>query len=305
VVISIDYGRSWTKVMSKKHDIHLFKKIDKVMNKHEMINETSIVTKEHEIYLKKVKLTKRKVVIARILILVTFISLWQIAANFKWIDPFLTSSPSRVIKSFISLYEDGSLFKHIGITCYETILGFSLGTILGALIAIILWAFPFVSKILDPYLVVLNALPKVALAPIIIFWIGNGMPAIIVIALLISVVTTIISVLTGFNEIDKEKIMLMNTFRASKIQILRYLIFPYSIPILISALKINVGLSWVGVIMGEFLVAKNGLGFLIVYGGQVAQLDMVMMSIVILSIIAFFMYEIVAFAEKGLVKEKN
>ena len=291
--------------MSKKHDIHLFKRTDKVMNKLEMINETSIVTKEHEIYLKKVKLTKRKIVIARVLILVTFISLWQIAANFKWIDPFLTSSPSRVIKSFVSLYEDGSLFKHIGITCYETILGFSLGTILGALMAIILWAFPFVSKILDPYLVVLNALPKVALAPIIIFWIGNGMPAIIVIALLISVVTTIISVLTGFNEIDKEKIMLMNTFRASKIQILRYLIVPYSIPILISALKINVGLSWVGVIMGEFLVAKNGLGFLIVYGGQVAQLDMVMMSIVILSIIAFFMYEIVAFAEKGLVKEKN
>jgi NitT/TauT family transport system permease protein len=171
--------------------------------------------------------------------------------------------------------------------------------------AIILWSFPFVSKILDPYLVVLNALPKVALAPIIIFWIGNGMPAIIVIALLISVVTTIISILTGFNEIDREKIMLMNTFRASKIQILRYLIFPYSIPILISALKINVGLSWVGVIMGEFLVAQNGLGFLIVYGGQVAQLDMVMMSIVILSIIAFFMYEIVAFVEKGLIKAKN
>jgi len=291
--------------MSKKHDIHLFKKTDKVMNKLEMINETSIVTKEHEIYLKKVKLTKRKIVIARVLILVTFISLWQIAASLKWIDPFLTSSPSRVIKSFVSLYENGSLFKHIGITCYETILGFSLGTILGALMAIILWAFPFVSKILDPYLVVLNALPKVALAPIIIFWIGNGMPAIIVIALLISVVTTIISVLTGFNEIDKEKIMLMNTFRASKIQILRYLIFPYSIPILISALKINVGLSWVGVIMGEFLVAKNGLGFLIVYGGQVAQLDMVMMSIVILSIIAFFMYEIVAFAEKRLIKEKS
>ena len=210
----------------------------------------------------------------------------------------MTSSPSRVVDSFISLYEDGSLFKHIGVTCYETILGFSLGTILGVLVAILLWWCPNVSKVLDPYLVVLNALPKVALAPIIIFWIGNGMPAIIVIALLISVVTTIISVLTGFTEIDNEKIMLMKTFRASKLQILRYLIFPYSIPTFISALKINVGLSWVGVIMGEFLVAKDGLGFLIVYGGQVAQLDTVMMSIVILSAIAFLMYEIVAYIEK-------
>lgn len=253
---------------------------------------------EHEKYLKKVKRSKVKVVVCRFLILIIFIALWQIAADLKWIDPFLTSSPSRVVKSFISLYEDGSLFKHIGVTCYETILGFSLGTIIGVLVAILLWWCPSVSKVLDPYLVVLNALPKVALAPIIIFWIGNGMPAIIVIALLISVVTTIISVLTGFTEIDNEKIMLMKTFRASKLQILRYLIFPYSIPVFISALKINVGLSWVGVIMGEFLVAKDGLGFLIVYGGQVAQLDTVMMSIVILSAIAFLMYEIVAIIEK-------
>lgn len=306
--------------MSKEHEIHFLKKQkeDNISRKNDYVIEKVKVNKEyqktktedkvsneHEIYLKKVKSTKRRIVITRILILVIFIALWQIAASLKWIDPFLTSSPARVIKSFVSLYEDGSLFKHIGITCYETILGFSLGTILGVLIAVILWSCPLVSKILDPYIVVLNALPKVALAPIIIFWIGNGMPAIIVIALLISVVTTVISVLTGFNEIDKEKIMLMNTFRASKTQILRYLIFPYSIPIFISALKINVGLSWVGVIMGEFLVAKNGLGFLIVYGGQVAQLDMVMMSIVILSIIAFIMYEMVAFTENKFVKDKN
>ncbi len=269
------------------------------------VSEANKMSKEHEIYLNKVKRTKRKIVITRILILVIFIALWQIAANLKWIDPFLTSSPTRVIESFVSLYEGGGLIKHIAVTCYETILGFSLGTIIGSLIAVILWWSPLVSKILDPYLVVLNALPKVALAPIIIFWIGNGIPAIIVIALLISVITTIISVLTGFNEIDKEKIMLMRTFRATKIQILRYLIFPYSIPILISALKINVGLSWVGVIMGEFLVAKNGLGFLIVYGGQVAQLDMVMMSIVILSAIAFIMYEVVAIVENKLVKGRS
>ena len=267
--------------------------------------EEKNISKEHEIYLKSVKSSKRKIIISRILILVIFIGLWQIAADLKWIDPFLTSSPSRVIKSCISLYEDGSLLNHILVTCYETIIGFTLGTALGGIIAVILWWCPFVSKILDPYLVVLNALPKVALAPIIIFWIGNGKPAIIVITLLISIVTTIISILTGFNEIEDEKIMLMKTFGASKIQMLKFLVFPYSIPVFISALKINVGLSWVGVIMGEFLVAKDGLGFLIIYGGQVAQLDMVMMSIVILSIVAFLMYEIVAVIQKKLVNEKN
>jgi len=137
---------------------------------------------------------------------------------------------------------------------------------------------------------VLNALPKVALGPIIIFWAGNGITSIIVIALLISIIVTIISVLAGFKEVDKDKIRLLKTFGATKFQILRYLIFPASIPTFISALKINVGLSWVGVIMGEFLVAKEGLGFLIVYGGQIAQLDMVMMSIIILSLLAFLMY---------------
>ena len=236
----------------------------------------------------------------RIFILIAFLILWEVAANMKLIDPFLTSSPSRMLKSFLSFYENGTLFNHIGVTCYETILGFSLGTILGTIIAIILWWFPFTAKILDPYLVVLNALPKVALAPIIIFWVGNGTSAIIVIALLISIVTTIISVFTGFTEIDKEKLLLMKTFQANKLQILRYLVIPYCIPVFISALKINVGLSWVGVIMGEFLVAREGLGFLIVYGGQISQLDMVMMSIIILSIIAFIMYEVVAIVEKKL-----
>lgn len=281
-------------IMSINDDTHLNK-----------IDKDSYISDEHRLYLKGIKTHKIKITVSRILILVIFIVLWQIAADLKWIDPFLTSSPSRVVKSFINLYEDGVLLQHIGITCYETILGFSLGTILGVIIAVILWWFPTVSKIMDPYLVVLNALPKVALAPIIIFWIGNGMPAIIVIALLISIVTTIISVLSGFNEIDNEKIMLMKTFESSKLQILRYLIFPYSIPVFISALKINVGLSWVGVIMGEFLVAKSGLGFLIVYGGQVAQLDTVMMSIVILSIIAFLMYEIVSILQKKLVGDRK
>ena len=261
--------------------------------------------REHELYLKKIKRDKIKITIYRIPILIVFIALWEVLADFKIIDPFLTSSPSRIVKSFVSFLEQGTIWNHILITCYETIIGFVLGTVLGTIIAVILWCFPTVSKILDPYLVVLNALPKIALAPIVIFWAGNGMSAIIVITLLISIVTTIISVLTGFNEVDKGKMLLMNTFQASKWQKLKYLIFPASIPIFISALKINVGLSWVGVIMGEFLVARSGLGFLIIYGGQIAQLDMVMMSIVILSIIAFVMYKIVAMFEVRVVKKNE
>lgn len=253
---------------------------------------------EHQKYLNKLRKDKRIVTITRILLLVFLIGLWEIAAREKWIDPFLTSSPSRMWKSFLEFYNEGTLFKHTGVTVYETIVGFTLGTVLGTLIAVLLWWSTFASKVLEPYLIVLNALPKIALAPIIIFWVGNGMTAIIVITLLISIVTTIIGVLSGFNEVDKDKIKLLKTFGASKLQILNHLIMPASIPTFISALKINVGLSWVGVIMGEFLVAKDGLGFIIVYGGQISQLDMVMMSIVVLSIIAFVMYKFVAIFEK-------
>jgi len=258
------------------------------------------MSKEHEEYLKKVKRNQLNIAITRIAILIAFIFLWEVAADNKWIDPFLTSSPSRIMNSLISFVKNGNLLRHIIVTCYETILGFTLGTILGTIIAVFLWVSPFMSKVLDPYLVVLNALPKVALAPIVIFWVGNGTKAIIVIALLISIVTTIITVLTGFNEVDKGKLKLMKTLRANNYQTLKYLIFPANIQVLISALKINVGLSWVGVIMGEFLVAREGLGFLIIYGGQISQLDMVMMSIVILSLIAFIMYKAVALVEEKL-----
>ncbi|GAA0718127.1 ABC transporter permease [Clostridium malenominatum] len=258
--------------------------------------------KEHEIYVNNIKKFNRSILFTRILILICFFALWEISGNLKWIDPFLTSTPSRMWRSFLKIYNEGTLFLHIGITCFETVLGFLLGTILGTLVAILLWWSDFLSKVLDPYLVVLNALPKVALAPIIIFWVGNGMKAIIMVALLISVVVTIISVLNGFKEVDVDKIKLLKTFGATKMQILFNLIIPACIPTLISALKINVGLSWVGVIMGEFLVAKEGLGFLIIFGGQISQLDMVMMSIIILSVIAYIMYEIVAFVEKKLIK---
>lgn len=256
------------------------------------------ISEEHKTFLKKVKKRKNMITITRLLILVAFFSLWEIAGSLRWIDPFLTSTPTRMLKSLFQIYGEGTLFKHIGITCFETIIGFVSGTVLGTFIAILLWWSDFASKVLDPYLVVLNALPKVALAPIIIFWVGNGFKAIIIITLLISIVVTIINILNGFKEVDSDKITLLKTFGASKKQILYNLIMPASVPTIISSLKINVGLSWVGVIMGEFLVAKNGLGFLIIYGGQVSQLDMVMMSIIVLAVLAFIMYEGISFLEK-------
>jgi NitT/TauT family transport system permease protein len=279
----------------------MLNKKDSFKKENSLVAEKSY-SHEHEEFLKKVKRRKRSIIAIQLLILVVFFVLWEVAARLKVIDPFLVSQPTRMVKSLVKLYGEGTLFTHIWVTCYETIIGFVLGTILGTLIAMVLWWSDFICKVLDPYLVVLNALPKIALGPILIFWIGNGQPAIIAIALMISLVVTIISVLSGFKEVDEDKVKLLQTFGANKYQTLKYVVFPASIPTMISALKINVGLSWVGVIVGEFLVAQEGLGFLIVFGGQIAQLDMVMLSIIILSVAAYLMYEMVAILERRYIR---
>ena len=191
-----------------------------------------------------------------------------------------------------------NLLMHTKVTVYETIIGFGLGTILGVGIAIILWWSKFLAKVAEPYLVVLNSLPKVALGPIIIIWVGSGKPAIIVMAIAISLIVTILEMLNGYLKTDKEIIKMARTFNCSKFQLLTKIVIPTNKGTFINSLKVNIGLSLVGVISGEFLVSKAGLGYLIVYGGQVFKLDLVMTSVIILGIVAGIMYGGVLLLEK-------
>jgi NitT/TauT family transport system permease protein len=261
-------------------------------------------SKEHEEYLKKVHSINLSIRICQIVIVVAFFGLWELAGDMKWIDPFIVSQPSRMWSTFVQLLSSGGLIHHINVTMYETIVGFLLGTVLGTLIAIGLWWSDYLCRVLDPYLVILNSLPKIALGPIFIVWMGSGEAAIITMALAISLIVTIISVLNGFREVDEDEIKMLKTFGASRFQILQKVVFPSSIPTIVSALKINIGLSWVGVITGEFLVSKAGLGFLIVYGGQIFKLDMVMTSVIILSILAALMYIGVSYLERYFLRWK-
>ncbi len=253
-------------------------------------------------YLKKMKKRKCLVRSTQVLILIAFFVIWEISAQQNIIDPFLFSQPSRMITAMTDMATSGILFKHIGITLYETVLGFLLGTIFGTLIAILLWWNDFISDVTEPYLVVLNSLPKTALAPIIIVWLGNNMTSIIATALMTSIVVTIMTVLNGFLHIDSDKIKLIQTFGGTKKQVLTKVILPASVPTIISALKINVGLSFVGVIVGEFLVAQSGLGYLIVYGSQIFKLDWVMLSVILLAIMAAIMYQLIVLLEKKFLK---
>lgn len=261
-------------------------------------NDLKNISKEHLKYLKDQKKSRFFVFMGQILLFVGFISLWEILTQLKVLDSFIFSSPSRIINQTIMLFNSGELFYHIWITLKEAIWGFILSTTIGSIVAVGLWWSDYLRRVLEPYIVILNSLPKIALGPIIIIWFGAGTKSIVVMAILITIIITILTMLSSFISCDKDKIMLLKSMGASKFQILTKLILPNSLLDFISLLKINVGMTWVGTIMGEYLVSKAGLGYLIVYGGQVFKLDLVMTSTVILCILAGLMYYFVALFEK-------
>lgn len=250
-------------------------------------------------YLHSRKTKRFRIRVFRIAILIVFLALWEVLTANDILNPFVFSSPSRVAATLKDLSGSGELWRHIGTSVLETVCGFVSGTILGILIAVVLWWSPTVSKVLDPYLVVLNALPKTALGPIFIVCMGTGAGAIIAMTLAISLIVTILNVLNGFNHTDVEKVRLMRMLGADRLQIFRKLVLPANLSTIVNALKINIGLSWVGVITGEFLVSRAGLGYLIVYGSQVFKMDLVMTSVSVLAVCAMIMHAGIALLEKA------
>ncbi len=252
----------------------------------------------HKKYIKSLRKDKFIIIFFRIFILVAFLAIWELLTRYGVVDAFYVSSPSRIASQIVLLAQSGSLLQHTLTTLFETLIGFAIATILGYLIAVLLWWNEKVRKIFEPYIVVLNSLPKIALGPVIILWVGSGTNAIVMMCVLICIVITTMSMLSAFMSVDEGKILLLKSMHANKFQILFKLVLPSSMPDFISVLKINVGMSWVGIIMGEYLTSKAGLGYLIVYGGQIFKIDLVMSATFILSVLAFLMYYLVSLLER-------
>ena len=257
---------------------------------------------EHAKFLQKRRMNIALVWILRVGLLALLLGFWELSTACGWVDPFIMSSPSRVGATIASLYNDGSLFYHIGVTLAETLIGFVIAVVLGVAIALALWWSDTLRRVLEPYIVVLNALPKIALGPLIIIWFGTGSKAIVFMTVLVGIIVAIMHMLSAFVSTDKNKILLLKSMGATKFQILRKLVIPSSFSSFISMLKVNVGMAWIGSIMGEYIVSRAGLGYLIVYGGQVFKLDLVMTATFILCVLAAGMYFLVVLLEKILVK---
>lgn len=271
-----------------------------------MYNQTAVlpVSKERAAYLQKQKRKKYMIRTVQISVVVILLALWEILANIGVIDSFIMSQPSRMVKTLLNLGENG-LLTHLGVTCMETLIGFLLGTVLGVGLAVLLWWSKTLSCICEPFLVVLNALPKIALGPVFIVWVGAGTQAIIVMALAISLIVTVLEMLNGFLSTDEEMITMARTFGADRRQVFTKVVMPSNLHTLFNSMKVNIGLSLVGVIAGEFLVSKAGLGYLIVYGGQVFKLDLVMTSVVILAVVAALLYQSVVIAERVITRKTS
>jgi NitT/TauT family transport system permease protein len=249
---------------------------------------------------------EKKIVISwQIAIMAVFIALWEIGSRLYWIDPLIFSSPTQVFEVIISSIAGGSMLTHVQVTLFETIAGFLIGTIAGIIIATLLWSSKRFAKIMDPYLVILNAMPKVALGPILIVALGTGYISIITMGAIICVIITTLVVYSAFNEVDPNYEKVLTSFGATRWQAFKEAIFPATLPAMISTLKVNVGLSWVGIIVGEFLVAKNGLGYLIIYGFQVFDFSLVLSSLVLIAVFAAIMYKMVEKLESWLIKHST
>lgn len=268
-----------------------------------MNNESKQVELLHQKYIHSLKVEKRWVRMYQLIILLLLFASWEFFSRMKWIDPLIFSSPSKIWDLFIAKMQDGSLTANLGVTLTETVASFIIATVFGVIIAAILWWSPLLSKILDPYLVIFNAMPKVALGPVIIVALSPGYTSIIANGVIICVIITAIVVYTSFKEVDPNYLKVLQTFGATRFQCFREAIMPASFPTIISTLKVNVGLSWVGVIVGEFLVSSKGLGYMIIYGFQVFNFTLVFLSLLVIAVFATLMYKIVFFIEKKIIKE--
>lgn len=249
-------------------------------------------------YIRHQKMHKRYIFWSRIILFVGFLLLWQIAADFGWIDKFYFSSPTEIARLFVHDIKDRSLLNHIGITLFESGVSFLLIILFSLLIATFFWFYPSLGKLFEPFLIVLNSLPKSALAPLIIVWLGTGLRTIILCGMSVGIFGCILNLYQSFSQTDPERLKLIETLGGTKIQAFTKVVFPGNIPTFISLSKVNIGLALVGVIIGEFLAGRRGLGYLIIYGSQVFKLDMVILSITILCVIAMLIYGILNFIEQ-------
>jgi NitT/TauT family transport system permease protein len=265
------------------------------------------MSRQYSDWLRQERRNRLTVRAAQLAILVVFLILWEVLPRLQIINPLFTSYPSAIWPTFVDMLkatpQQPSIQTHTLSTVLATIVGFTAAMIIGTVIAAALWWWNTLYKVLDPYLVVANAMPKTAFVPIFYIWLGATL-SIYGMSLAISLFITVLMIYSGFQGVDPNKIKLAQSFGASKAQILKKVVLPGSVPTLIATLKVNAGLSLVGVVVGEFESSNLGLGYLIQYGSQIFKMNIVMTAVTILAIVSSLMYLAIAWLESAVLRRR-
>ena len=241
-----------------------------------------------------------RIALLQIALLVVLLAAWEIAIRFEWLAVYIYGQPSGIFVKAKTLIANGELLRDAAITAWEAIAGFLLGTILGSTVGLSLWLFPTGAAVLRPYLIALNGLPKIALAPLIIVWFGIGISSKIAIAAIITFIVAVITALQGAKEVDVDLVKLMRSLGAGRWKTWRTVIIPGSMPWIVSAFRLNVGFALIGAVVGEYIASKEGLGYMIYYAGVLYDLNAVWVGIAALMAVALLMYSAIDLCERYL-----
>ncbi len=229
---------------------------------------------------------------------VIFFAAWQIGAELGFISEFLIGSPAGIWKRFVDSVLDLSIFVDTGYTLWEALLGFVIGTVIGTAIGLYLWYSKWAAQITEPFIVALNSVPKIALAPIILLWFGTGLGAKVVLVVSMTAIIALIAAHQATKDADKDLQSLLYSMGGTKHQIFFEVIVPSAMPTIVSNFRINVGFGLVGAVVGEFISSKAGLGHMIYNASSLYELNSVWVGLFMLMIVGFILYHGIDALEK-------
>jgi NitT/TauT family transport system permease protein len=246
--------------------------------------------------------SKRKVTLVQAAIVVGLLAFWEVGVRVGLINQFFWSKPSDVARTMAIFATEGTAWVDTWFTFRATIVGFVAGSVIGAAIGLALWWSDNVARVTEPFIVVFNAIPKMALGPLIILLFGIGIASKIALAIALTFVITALAAFAGVRAVDPDLVKLTYTLGGTRRDVFFKVVLPSTMPWIISSLRINIGLALAGVLLGEFISSQFGLGKVILYAGATYDIALIWAGIVILAALAMALYGVVVWLERRLLR---
>ncbi|MER1998547.1 MAG: ABC transporter permease [Lysinibacillus sp.] len=240
------------------------------------------------------------VALGRLGVFIAIVLFWEIGARIGWIDAFFWSKPSEIYASWVGILADGTAWVDTFFTFRSTVYGFVIGTVGGAALGLSFWWSKYYAKIAEPFIIMFEAMPKLALAPIVVLIFGLGISSKVAMAVAITLVITTLTTYNGLKQVDKDLVRMIYSLGATRMQVFLKVVVPWTMPSIISALRINIGLALTGAIVGEYIGSTHGIGRMIFYAGQTYEISLIWAGIFNLSILSMLLYILVGQLEKVL-----